>query len=161
MPKSEWVEWDAFPDPPKRSRRPRIEAVEILPPRQPDRTVRLDVHHHHRSGGINPHRLVVIAAFAVLGLVLIRSPGALILIGALIPHWIWLALGVTVAVLIIANIRNHRSGRPWTRPEIRIAGRANQKATVRLRELSIVANQRIEKVVASDAHPAQLSGLLW
>jgi hypothetical protein len=52
---TEWREWD-WPNEPKRSRRPRIKTVEILPPRQPERTVRIDVH-RHRSG-FCPQRLV-------------------------------------------------------------------------------------------------------
>ena len=51
----------------------RIETVEILPPRQTERTVRVDVHVHRRSG-IRPQRLVVVAAFVIVGLILVRSP---------------------------------------------------------------------------------------
>jgi hypothetical protein len=71
--------WD-WPPTKKYHRRPRIERVEILPPRQPEQpTVRIDVR-HHRSG-ILPQRLVIIAAFAILVLILVRSPGGADLVG--------------------------------------------------------------------------------
>ena len=55
MLKSEWVEWDAFPDPPKRQRRRRPPPIldgEILEPELEPETPRIHrveiVHHHHR-----------------------------------------------------------------------------------------------------------------
>jgi hypothetical protein len=49
----------------------------------------------------------------VLALILLRSPGALILLAVLIPAWFWGALGVIVATLIIASIRERSRGRPF------------------------------------------------
>jgi len=62
MPKSEWVEWDCFPEP--RRRRPRIERVEILPPQQPERGVNITVRHHHHAPQIAALGLVVVAFLA-------------------------------------------------------------------------------------------------
>jgi hypothetical protein len=103
-------EWD-YPPTMRPRRKARIETVEILPPRQPERTVRIDVHHHHRSGGISPQRIIVVAAFAVLGLILLRSPGALIMLAVLIPPTVWIACGLTVVLLAIIGIRERVAGR--------------------------------------------------
>jgi hypothetical protein len=104
MSKSEWVEWDAFPDPPKRRRKPRIETVEILPPRQPERTARLDIHHHHRREGIGPQRLLIIVALVALAILVVRSPGALILISAIIPVIAWKVAAVVGAILFLLRL---------------------------------------------------------
>ena len=109
---TEPMEWD-FPPTMRPRRKPRIETVEILPPRQPERTVRLDVNVRHRSSGINPQHVVIAVALFILLLVLFRSPGGLLMLAVLVPPVIWLAMAVTVAVLVIANIRNHRSGKPF------------------------------------------------
>ena len=87
MPKSKWVEWDAFPDPPKGRRKPRA-TIEVLDP-EPEPTPRVHrvtvdhVYHRRSSEGICPQRIVIVVAFAVLALVLLRSPGAFILLAAL------------------------------------------------------------------------------
>lgn len=118
MPK--YLEWD-FDNPKHRQRRrrpsPPLEGEVLGPEPEVDRTPRIHhvevVHHHQRHHGPTPQRLVIIAAFAVLALILVRSPGALILLAVIIPSWFWLAAGVTVAVLVIAHIRNHRAARPF------------------------------------------------
>jgi len=99
MSKSEWVEWDAFPDPPKR-RRKQERIVEILSPRQPEPTVRIDVHHHRRERVNSPQRFVILCACLIVAAIVLRSPGALILLAVIIPAWIWVTLGVIVAALV-------------------------------------------------------------
>src|SRR5690242_1924699 len=99
MSKTSRVEFWDWPPEPKRSRRPRIERVEILPPRQPERTVRVDIHHHRRS--IITPQMVTIGALIVLAIILLRSPAAMLMFAALVPSFVWLALGVIVAVLAI------------------------------------------------------------
>jgi hypothetical protein len=97
----------------KRQRRrppPPLEG-EILTPEPEQPTVH--VVHHYRRHGPTPQRLVIIAAFAVLALVLLRSPGALVLLAVMIPSWVWLALGVIVAVLVLVSVREHRAGRDF------------------------------------------------
>jgi hypothetical protein len=90
--------WDWPPEPEKRSRRPQIE---VLPPESEPRIHRVEVRHvDHRSAGISPQRVIIVVAFAVLALILVRSPGALILLGAIVPHWVWVTLGVVVAALV-------------------------------------------------------------
>jgi hypothetical protein len=90
-----------------------IPEIEILPP-EPEpspRVHRIDIVHRRRSP--SPQRIVIIAAFAVLALILLRSPGALILLAVIIPAWFWVALGVIVATLVIASIRERSRGRPF------------------------------------------------
>jgi len=99
---TEWREWD-WPQE-KRSRRPRIETVEILPPQQPERTARLDIHHHHRREGIGPQRIVIVVAFIILALIMVRSPGALILLGAIIPVIAWKVAAVVGAILFLLRL---------------------------------------------------------
>ena len=117
MPKSKWVEWDAFPDPPKGRRKPRA-TIEVLDP-EPEPTPRVHrvtvdhVYHRRSSEGICPQRIVIVVAFAVLALVLLRSPGAFILLAALIPSSFWLALAVIVAVLAIVAVNERVKGRPF------------------------------------------------
>jgi hypothetical protein len=114
---SEWVEWDAFPDPPKR-RRKRIETVTILPPRQPDRTVRVDVHHHRRSA-VSPKLIVLgvllflaIRFLPALGIGLICILALLIanpIIGIAFASW----LVAAIAIMSFAAWRARRAGRPF------------------------------------------------
>jgi hypothetical protein len=101
--------WDWPEEPRKRSRRPRIERVEILPPRQPEQRIHVNVNVRRRPN-IMP-RAVTIAAMIVLALILVRSPGALIMLAVIIPAWFWLAVGVIIAVLTIVAIRERLAGR--------------------------------------------------
>jgi hypothetical protein len=63
-----WIEWDAFPDPPKRRRKPHVEQIQILPPllRKPRRyhRVEINVRQHQRS------RFLPILFIAVVALIL-------------------------------------------------------------------------------------------
>jgi hypothetical protein len=107
-------EWD-WPQEPKRSRRPRIETVEILPARQPEREQ--DIHVNvtvHRNG----HVPQMIIAGALLFLALRFLPylgiGLLIAVALLIAYpIIGIVAGTIVAILAIAAFRNHRSGHPF------------------------------------------------
>jgi hypothetical protein len=97
--------WD-WPEEPRQRRRrpPPILEGEIIEPQSEPRIHRVTVEHRHvdrRRQGIGPQRVVIVVAFAILALILVRSPGALILLGAIIPHWVWVTLGVIVAALVI------------------------------------------------------------
>jgi hypothetical protein len=56
---------------------------------------------------------VIVAALWILALILLRSPAALLMLAVLTPSWVWLAIGVTIAVLAIAAINERRHGRPF------------------------------------------------
>ena len=46
-------------------------------------------------------------------LILFRSAGALILLGALIPSSFWIACGIAVVMLVITTIHERWRGRPF------------------------------------------------
>jgi hypothetical protein len=104
------LEYD-FDNPVHRQRRcrppPPLEG-EILTPEPEPTIVRVDVRHRRRS--IAP-RVVTIGALVIVVLILFRSPGALILLAALVPPTMWIAAGVIVAILtlmaIISKVRGH------------------------------------------------------
>ena len=104
---TEWIEWDAFPDPPKRQREVRV--AEILPPRQPE--MRLHVHHHHESRGLQ--RWIKIAAVIFIVVVLFRSPMVLLLLAALAGWQVVSMFLFVIALLALVAWREHRSGRPF------------------------------------------------
>jgi hypothetical protein len=96
--------WD-WPEEPRRGRRrppPVLEGkilkpeIEVLPG---PHIHHVEIVHHHRRQGPTPQRVVIIAAFAILALVLLRSAGALILLGALTPGFVWKALVIIIAAL--------------------------------------------------------------
>jgi hypothetical protein len=89
----------------------RIETVEILPPRQSEHHVHVTVHHRHN--GIRPQQVIIAAALLFVVLILLRSPGALILLAVLVPPTVWIAIGIFVAILAIAAIRERWHGRPF------------------------------------------------
>src|ERR1051326_2321008 len=64
MSKTSRVEFWDWPPEPKRSRRPRLARVEILPPKQP--TVGIDVHRHNRSGFRPQHAVIAVAVLMLL-----------------------------------------------------------------------------------------------
>jgi hypothetical protein len=98
---SEWIEWDAFPDPPKRRR-----VVEILPPQQPE----LHVVHHYDSRSLQ--RWIMIAALVAVAVILVRSPSAMLMLWVLAGKY--LAAGAAFAALLaIVAYRARRSGRPF------------------------------------------------
>jgi len=103
-----WIEWDAFPDPPKRR---KVRVAEILPPQQP-RYVRVTLHHRHHAGSRSLQHWVIIAAAIFVALLLLRSPLVLLMLVAL--AWKHLAeVAAIVAILAIAAYRAHRAGRPF------------------------------------------------
>ena len=112
---TEWREWD-WPNEPKRSRRRRIQTVEILPPQQPEpeRHIRVTVTAHHRQRQHVPPWLIVLVIFAALcwvspfGLVVALVMGGILLTAH--PS-IAIAIGVIVAALVIAAIRERLAGR--------------------------------------------------
>jgi hypothetical protein len=63
---TESYEWD-WPQE-KRSRRPRIQTVEILPPQQPEPEQRIHVYHHHRRPVRLPIWAIALLAFGVLAM---------------------------------------------------------------------------------------------
>jgi hypothetical protein len=97
---SAYREWDF--DNPAHRRRPRIETVEILPPRQPDRTVRVDVVHHHRSNQLPPW-----LPFAVLGFLIAFRFLPFIGIGLIVIialAFAYPAVGIIFALWLAASI---------------------------------------------------------
>jgi hypothetical protein len=100
-------EWD-YPPTMKHHRRPRIEQVEILPPQQPEPTLRVRVVVRHRRL-VAPgfwQRLIIFGAIAWL--LLNGSPAAL-LVAAILIGWQFplAAASVTLALAIVAY-RGHR-----------------------------------------------------
>jgi hypothetical protein len=110
MPK--YLEWDF--DNPKHHRqrrrhpRPPLEG-EILTPDSERQTIRIDVHHH---SSILPQAAIV-GAFVVVALILVRSPGALIMLAVLVPPKVWIVCGLAAAILVIIAIRERLAGRPF------------------------------------------------
>jgi hypothetical protein len=49
----------------------------------------------------------------VLGIILLRSPGALLMLGAFIPSSFWIAAAAIFAVLVLISIRENRAGRDF------------------------------------------------
>jgi hypothetical protein len=101
MPK--YLEWD-IDNPKHRQRRrrrppPPIEG-EVLEPEPTAVIHRVEIVHHHRRQGPAPQRIVVVVALCVLAFILLRSPGALIMLAVLIPGHFWIALGVVIAALV-------------------------------------------------------------
>src|SRR4051794_37987668 len=83
-----------------RRRRPRIETMEILPPRQPEHHVRVTITTEHRRHNMLPQRLVIVAAMLILAMILLRSPFGLLMLAVLVPPTFWIAVGVTIAALV-------------------------------------------------------------
>jgi len=106
-------EWDWPPEPEKkRSRRPRIERIEVLPPRQPDGPIQLNID-VRRPSSVSPQHVIIGAALLFVALILFRSPMVLLVGAVLISGWLWLAFGFIVAVLLVASISNASSGKPF------------------------------------------------
>jgi len=84
-------EWDWPPEP------EHFERVEILPPRQR----RIEVTIRHRRSDL-PQRLILTAAIVVVALILLRSPGALLMLAVLIgPSAISaVTFGLSVAAVV-------------------------------------------------------------
>ena len=115
---TKYLEWD-YDNPKHRSRRRRqllpLEGEVLGPEPEVEPRIHVTVEHRHvnqRQPNILP-RLVTIAAFVVLALILVRSPGALIMLAVLIPGHFWIAVAVVVAVLVIIAWRERRAGRDF------------------------------------------------
>jgi hypothetical protein len=118
---TEWREWDWPPEPKKRSRRPRIQTVEILPPRQPEpeRRIHVNVNVHHRRNvsisGIPPWLIVLVIVAALcwvspFGLVVALVMGGILLTA---HPTVAIIIGVSVALVIIIGLKEQLSGRPF------------------------------------------------
>jgi hypothetical protein len=102
----------------RNTRRPRIETVEILPPQQPERErhIHVTVTAHRQRHSAPPAWVVVLLAFGVFAWL---SPFALIVGIVLVSVFltehptIAVAIGVVIAALMIAAIRERRAGRQF------------------------------------------------
>jgi hypothetical protein len=84
---------------------------EILELEPTPRTHRVEI--VRRRQGPTPQRIVIVAAFAVFALILLRSPFGLLMLAVLIPANLWIAMAVTVAALAIIAIHQRRRGHPF------------------------------------------------
>jgi len=109
---TEWVEWDAFPDPPRRRQKPRIERSQVLPPppQEPPRLhrVELTIKHHRRAPS---HFLPVFAAIVVV-LLLWRFKFGVLLAAILGWQTVEMFLFV-IALLAIIALNERRHGREF------------------------------------------------
>ena len=109
---TEWIEWDAFPDPPKRRRKPRVERIQVLPPspREPPRyhRVEITVEHHRRP---SPRFLPIFVAI-VVALLLWRFKFGVLLAAILGWQTVEMFLFV-IALLAILALREKRHGREF------------------------------------------------
>jgi len=94
--------WDWPPEP------EHFERVEILPPRQP----RIEVTIRRRRSDL-PQRLILTAAIVVVGLIFLRSPGALLLLAVMVGPSTIAALVFGGLIVAIAAIWERRAGRPF------------------------------------------------
>jgi hypothetical protein len=82
-------EWDWPPE------HKHFERVEVLPPRQPQ----IDITIRHRYD--LPQRLILTAAIVVVALLLLRSPGALLLLAVMAgPQIAAIVFGLSVAAVV-------------------------------------------------------------
>jgi hypothetical protein len=107
---AEYVEWDIDNRAHRQRRRPRPR-VEILEPLSEQSTIRVDIRHHH-SGHILPQHLIIVAALLFLAVIMIRSPGALLLL-AVIGWKFVAAFAIMAAIVSIVAYRERRAGRPF------------------------------------------------
>jgi hypothetical protein len=107
---TEWIEWDAFPDLPKRRRKPRVERIQVLPPPQEPRLhrVELTIKHHRRAPS---HFLPIFLAVAAIVL-LWRFKLGVLLAMILGREMIGMFLFVGACLALLAW-RDHRSSRPF------------------------------------------------
>jgi hypothetical protein len=103
--------WDWPQEPKKRSRRPRIESIEILAPPNPADQVRVTIKVHRRRN-ILP-QVIVVGALILLALILFRAPSALLMLAVLIPSKVWLVLGLAAVLLIFIGVKERLAGRPF------------------------------------------------
>jgi hypothetical protein len=112
---SEWVEWDAFPDPPKRRRRPKIE---VLPPQEPESRIRVDVQHYHhqrRSNQLPPWLPFAVIGFLIALRFLPAIGIALVVIVALMFAYpiIGIIVALWVGAVVIIAIVTKRRGKAF------------------------------------------------
>src|SRR5277367_5121337 len=110
------VEWD-WPQEPRRQRRrrpPPILEGEILEPEQESRVHRVTIEHvHHQRRSASPQRIVVIAALCVLALIMLRSPGGLLMLAVIVPPIVWKTIATMVAIVAFVAWRQRCAGRPF------------------------------------------------
>jgi len=99
---SKRYEWDWPPEP------EHFEQVEILPPRQP----RIEVTIRRRRSDL-PQRLIITAAIIFAAVVLLRSPGGLLVFAALVGPSTIAALIFGAVLVTITAIWERRAGRPF------------------------------------------------
>jgi hypothetical protein len=114
------IEWDAFPDPPKRRRKPRAERIQILEPDDPPKSrihrVEITVHRRRQHHQQIPPWVIAMVIFAALcwispfGMVI-----ALVMGGILVTAHptIGIALGVMLALVIIIAMRERLADREF------------------------------------------------
>jgi hypothetical protein len=116
---TERYEWDYPPTMrPRRGRRPRIETVEILPPRQPEpeRHIRVTVTAHRRQRQHVPPWLIVLLIIATL---MWMAPLGTIILIAIVSIFIAehptiaFVIGGTIALVAIAALRERWHGRTF------------------------------------------------
>ena len=96
--------WDYPPEP------DRFERVEILPPRQPRQHIEVTFRKRHEI----PQHWIIIAALVVFALIAFRMPGGLLILAAIVgPANIGMAIVGNVAIVVLAALREKRSGRPF------------------------------------------------
>jgi hypothetical protein len=106
-------EWDYPATMRPRRRRPRIETVEILPPEQPERHIRVTVHHQRHQA---PPWIVPLAIIALL---LMISPFglvvALVMLAVLVSAHPTVAISVAGSFVLVVAIGVHqrRKGVPF------------------------------------------------
>jgi hypothetical protein len=107
------LEWDYDNPKHRQSRRrphPPLEGEILEPQSESEPRIHVNVNVHHRRSGNLP-RFVIVGALLILAVIMLRSPGALILLGALIPSTVWIALAIIIAILVLVSIRERLAGR--------------------------------------------------
>jgi hypothetical protein len=111
---NKYLEYDFDNPAHKRGRRrpPPIMEGEILEPESTPH-IRVEVTHHDpRRHQILPQHLIIVAALLFLTVIMIRSPGALLMLAVI--GWKFLAaFAILAAILAIVAYREWRRGRPF------------------------------------------------
>jgi hypothetical protein len=117
MPKSEWVGWDAFPDPPKRQRRrgpPPPLKGEILMPGSEPTIVRVTITKEQRRSGVPRLSLIGVLIMLAFRFAHVLGIAAIVLVALAFAYpVIGLAAGVIVAPLVIIATLERGAGRPF------------------------------------------------
>jgi hypothetical protein len=93
----------------------RIETVEILPPRQPEHHVRVDVHHHRQRQHMPRLAIALLIIAAVMWISPLGVIIALVLIAAVLMMHpaVAIILAAWLALMIVIAIRARLKGRPF------------------------------------------------